>query len=144
MVYVGLIIFVCIKVFLCQLPVIGQTLTWGKHILVDRGKMSKRMDVIDQSAECIRNNYSICMFPEGTRSSLPNGEMLSFQKGAFLVAQMTGAKIVPLSLSRTGEVMPSSALLPLRPGRGRLRLHVHPSVEAKGKSLEEVMHEVKL
>jgi len=68
--------------------------------------------------------------------------MLPFQKGAFLIAQQANVRIVPLSLSHTGEVMPVDALFPLRPGLGYTRIHIHPPVTTAGRDIKEIMAEV--
>ncbi len=48
--------------------------------------------------------YSICIFPEGTRSA--NCEILRFHKGAFALARELGADILPLYLHGAGHVCP--------------------------------------
>lgn len=140
--YLPALKFVC-KKELTKIPILGKSIVWGQHIVVDRQNMAKRTEVLDQCIDRLKRGVSICLFPEGTRSSLPNGEMLPFQKGAFLIAQQAGVRIVPVSLSHTGEMMPSNYLLPLRPGLFYPRLHVHPPVETTGKTVKELMTEVR-
>ena len=48
--------------------------------------------------------YSVCIFPEGTRS--PNCEILRFHKGAFTLARMLDADILPVFLHGMGHVWP--------------------------------------
>lgn len=140
--YLPALKFVC-KKELTKIPILGPSIVWGQHIVVDRKNMAKRTEVLDQCIDRLKRGVSICLFPEGTRSSLPNGEMLPFQKGAFLIAQQTGVRMVPVSLSHTGEMMPSNYLLPRRPGLFYPRLHVHPPVETTGKTIKELMKEVR-
>jgi 1-acyl-sn-glycerol-3-phosphate acyltransferase len=66
-----------------------------------------------------------------------------FQKGAFLIAQQAGVRIVPLSLSHTGEVMPTDALFPLCPAFGYTRIHINPPIEVEGKDIKQLMREVR-
>ena len=121
---------------------IGQALLWGRHILLDRRNMSKRTEVLEQCMDRLRSGVSVCLFPEGTRSSLPDGEMLPFQKGAFLIALMANVPIVPLSVSHSATLMPKDAWLPLRPGLSLPRIHVHPPVSVEGKNLADLMQQV--
>ena len=117
-----------------QIPILGQSILWGQHILVDRRSREQRTGVLEDCIDRLKRGISICLFPEGTRSSLKDAEMLvrlpffslhsfsyfilfishsyydgqrttqPFQKGAFLIAQQAGVRIIPLSLSHTGEV----------------------------------------
>lgn len=134
--------FVC-KKELTKIPILGPSIVWGGHIVVDRSNMAKKTEVLDQCINRLKRGISICLFPEGTRSSLPNGEMLPFQKGAFLIAQQAGVRMVPVSLSHTGEIMPTDCILPLRPGLFYPRLHIHPPVETTGKTVKELSAEIR-
>ena len=104
--------------------------------------VQKRTQVLDHCIDRLRRGISICLFPEGTRSSLGEAEMLPFQKGAFMIAQQANVRIVPLSLSHTGEMMPTDALLPLYPTLGYTRIHIHPPICPIGKELKDLMNEV--
>ena len=53
--------------------------------------------------------YSICVFPEGTRS--PNCDILRFHKGAFALARELGADILPVFLHGSGHVLPKKEVL---------------------------------
>lgn len=53
--------------------------------------------------------YSICIFPEGTRS--PHCDILRFHKGAFMLARELGADILPVFLHGTGHVLPKEELM---------------------------------
>ena len=53
--------------------------------------------------------YSICIFPEGTRS--PHCEILRFHKGAFMLARELGADILPLFLHGAGHVLPKRDII---------------------------------
>ena len=75
-------------------------------------------------------------FPEGRRSD--DGRLLEFKGGLFAIAAKTKIPIVPITLSHTHAVMPSSALFPVQPGAGKLHVHVHPAIDVEGKTEEEL------
>ena len=106
--------------------------------------MEKRTQVLEDCIDKLQRGVSVCLFPEGTRSSLESGEMLPFHKGAFMIAQLSGVRIVPLSISHTGEVMPTDAIFPLYPSLGYVKLHIHPPISTGSKKLNFLMREVRL
>ncbi|MDD5936631.1 MAG: lysophospholipid acyltransferase family protein [Clostridiales bacterium] len=52
----------------------------------------------------VKQGESLLIFPEGTRSRL--GSMIEAKKGIILIAQMTGAPIVPIGLYGTEKLLP--------------------------------------
>lgn len=59
--------------------------------------------------DLFERGYSICVFPEGTRS--PECEILRFHKGAFTLARELGADITPVFLHGAGHVLPKGELI---------------------------------
>ncbi len=59
--------------------------------------------------ELYERGYSVCIFPEGTRS--PKRDILRFHKGAFTIARELGADILPIFLHGTGHVLPKEELM---------------------------------
>lgn len=53
--------------------------------------------------------YSICIFPEGTRS--PDCRIMRFHKGAFALARSLDADILPLYIHGAGHVLPKEEVL---------------------------------
>lgn len=52
----------------------------------------------------IKQGENLVIFPEGTRSRV--GSMIEAKKGIFVIAQMTGAPIVPIGLYGTKKLLP--------------------------------------
>jgi 1-acyl-sn-glycerol-3-phosphate acyltransferase len=69
---------------------------------------------VQQLQSLYERGYSICVFPEGTRSE--DCSILRFHKGAFYLAQQLGADILPIYLHAVGHVLPKRDFL-LREGR---------------------------
>ncbi len=69
---------------------------------------------VEQLCGLYERGYSICVFPEGTRSE--DCSILRFHQGAFYLAQQLGADILPVYLHGVGHVLPKRDFL-LRKGR---------------------------
>ena len=80
-------------------------------------------------------------FPEGRRSK--DGRLMEFKGGLFLMAKKAKCPIVPITLSHTHAIYPESALFPVQPGSGKLRVHVHDPIDAEGKTEDELAELVK-
>jgi 1-acyl-sn-glycerol-3-phosphate acyltransferase len=61
-------------------------------------------EIFEPAAHILSNGGALLFFPEGHRSR--NGELQRFYSGAFKLAVETGAKIVPLCIKGTNEVLP--------------------------------------
>lgn len=59
--------------------------------------------------ELYNRGYSICVFPEGTRS--PKCDILRFHKGAFALARELDADILPIFIHGMGHVLPKEELM---------------------------------
>lgn len=69
---------------------------------------------LEQLRSLYQRGYSICVFPEGTRS--PDCSILRFHKGAFYLAEQLQADILPIFLHGAGHVLPKNDFM-LRQGR---------------------------
>jgi 1-acyl-sn-glycerol-3-phosphate acyltransferase len=60
--------------------------------------------VVEACVKRLQGGSSIYIFAEGTRSR--DGYVQPFKQGAFLIAKRSGCRIVPISISGTGRLMP--------------------------------------
>jgi 1-acyl-sn-glycerol-3-phosphate acyltransferase len=91
------------KAELRRIPIFGRAWEAAGHISVDRKDRSNAIRALDIAAEVMRKDHSaIVIFPEGTRS--PDGELLPFKKGAFMMALRTGIEIVPAACIGTRAI----------------------------------------
>jgi 1-acyl-sn-glycerol-3-phosphate acyltransferase len=67
------------------------------------------------SVQLIRNDWSLLLYPEGTRSR--NGAMAPFKAGVGLLARFTQRPVIPVHVEGGQDVLPYGAFLP---GHGRL------------------------
>lgn len=119
-----------------KLPCIGNQLSGGNHVLIDRDDRRSQLRSFKQSIQWIKNGVPIMAFPEGRRSD--DGRLMDFKGGLFAIAVKTKVPIVPITLSHTHAVMPSTSLFPVQPGAGKLHVHVHPAIEVEGKTDAEL------
>lgn len=104
---------------LALIPIFGRAWQTCGHIAIDRQDRQSAIESLDRAGEKIRReNATIIMFPEGTRS--PTGELQRFKKGAFVLALKAGVPVVPVAVVGSREVMPKGRWR-VRPGRIRIR-----------------------
>lgn len=118
---------------LTRVPIIGQVLVGGGHVIIDRQQLKRAFASYDKAAKQIRAGTSIVVFVEGTRS--PDGRLLRFKKGGFMLALAAGVPIIPITLAGGVKVLPRNRWR-IRPGKIRMIFHkpIDPtrfSVEAK-------------
>lgn len=82
--------------------------TWMRYVyclFLDRKDIRQGLQTILKGIEYIKNGVSICIFPEGTRSTGGDQtDLLPFHEGSFKLASKTGCPIVPFALTGTSRV----------------------------------------
>lgn len=68
---------------------------------------------------------------------------MPFKNGAFKMAHKAGAPVVPISICRAADVMPSYWLFPYRPAWNVSKVVVHEPVESKGRTEAELAEAVR-
>ena len=96
-----------------DVPVLGQMLKDAGFILFDRTNREAAIAACDDAAQRIKQGYSLCISPEGTRSY--SKRMEPFKKGAFHIALQTGVPIVPIVVKNASELWPRGQNF-VRPG----------------------------
>jgi len=97
-----------VKDSLFKIPIFGNAMKGIGYIPVHRGDRRKSMQSIFNAAKKINEGSSILVFPEGTRTKLPHGEMGPFLKGSFLLAKKSKVPIQPITIWGCGEVLPKN------------------------------------
>lgn len=110
---------VFLKKELMEIPLLGTAMRMGKYVPVSRA--NSREDAqrsVEAAADALNSGLHITVFPEGTRS--PDGHLLPFKKGAFFLAEQTGAPIIPIVISGTEKMMPKGTFR-ITPGQAYLK-----------------------
>lgn len=76
--------------------------------------------MMDQCEQLLKQNISIMLFPEGTRSK--TGIVKPFKPGAFILAKKTKKPILPLVINNTKDALPKYSLK--LQGKYRIKIRV--------------------
>ena len=79
--------------------------TWMKRLyclFIDRENPRQALKVILTAIDQIKQNKSIFIFPEGTRSK--TGELQEFKAGSFKIASKTNCPIIPVTICGTRNI----------------------------------------
>jgi len=110
---------VFLKRELMKIPLLGTAFRMARYIPVSRGhSRAEAQRSVEAAADALNGGLHIMVFPEGTRSS--DGSLLPFKKGAFFLAEETGAPMIPVIISGTERMMPKGALR-IIPGEAYVR-----------------------
>ncbi|MDX1623306.1 MAG: lysophospholipid acyltransferase family protein [Gemmatimonadota bacterium] len=123
------------------IPIFGWSLWMCGFIPIDRTDREAAIRSLEKAAERIRSGISVLVFPEGTRS--PDGRLLPFKKGGFVMALQSGAPIVPVVVLGTGRIMPKGSI---RVGKAPVTVRFGEPIETAHRDLEDrdaVMAEVR-
>lgn len=108
-----------------RIPVFGRAWIAAGHISIDRSNRAAAIESLRTAETALRSdNSAVIIFPEGTRS--PDGALLPFKKGAFMLALETGVEVVPTAVIGSRDVMP----------KGTLRVRSHPIILRFGAPVE--------
>lgn len=116
-----------LKKELFRIPILSYGMRLAKFIVVDRASRKAAADSLRQSLRYLQEGLSFAAYPEGTRS--PDGRLLPFKRGAFLVAVQSGVPIVPVSIAGAQKIMRKGerAVHP-----GEILIRFGPAVDVSG------------
>jgi 1-acyl-sn-glycerol-3-phosphate acyltransferase len=116
---------------LLYIPVFGWALWFAGFVFIDRTDRAKAIRSLDRTSRLIRNGTSIVVFAEGTRS--PDGRLLPFKKGGFILAIQAGVPVVPVSIRGGHDVLPKGSLTPRC---GTIQIEFGEPIDTSGYSME--------
>ncbi len=78
---------------------------WMKRLyclFLDRTDIRAGLQMIKTGIDYIKSGISICIFPEGTRST--DGKIQPFKEGSLKMASKTGCPIIPIAITNSAEI----------------------------------------
>ena len=86
-----------------RIPIFGWAMLACSFIPINRDNIKSAVKSLEKGAEKVKKGLSVLIYPEGTRS--PDGKTGEFKRGMFLLAEKSGADILPVSISGTYELL---------------------------------------
>jgi len=126
---------------LAYVPLFGWALVSAGFILVDRSNRDSAIISLGRAGDILRSGRSILVFVEGTRS--PDGSLLPFKKGGFMMALQAGAPVVPVAISGSRDVLPKHSM---RVNGGVIRVRAMAPIQTAGRGTrarDQLMDEVR-
>ena len=93
---------------LFKIPIFGASLRRSGYIPVERADTRKALVALKAAAQRVKAGTSVVVFPEGTRS--PDGNLLPFKGGGFILAVQSGVPVVPVVIVGTRDINPKGSL----------------------------------
>ena len=88
-----------------RVPLLSTWMRFLHCLFLDRKDIKQGLKTILAAIDLIKNGISVCIFPEGTRSTGPEQtELLPFHEGSFKVATKTDCLIVPMAITNTSRM----------------------------------------
>jgi 1-acyl-sn-glycerol-3-phosphate acyltransferase len=103
---------------LFDIPIVGLAFRLARFVPVDRGNRDAALASVKQAVEYMKTGSSFLVYPEGTRS--PDGRLLRFKKGSFVMAIEAGVPVVPVTCAGAHRIMKKKSLV-IHPGKVTVR-----------------------
>lgn len=126
------------KASLFRIPIVGTAMRGAGCIPVERSDRKLALKSLYDAAEDVRNGKSVIVFPEGTRGN-PDGTMLEFKKGAFLLAKKAKVTLQPITVDGTHQIAPrEKGRILQRAYPGRVKVTIHQPITAESYEQQSV------
>ena len=117
-----------------KVPLLRDWMTELNCIFIDRDIARQAMDSLKKANELLSEGYSVCIFPEGTRSK--GGEIKDFKGGTIRLATRAKVPIVPCCIEGTYNMLEANKGFKITPAK--LQLHILPAIETADLSREDI------
>jgi len=113
-----------------RVPLLAQAMRAAGHVFIDRKDRIAAIAAMRAAGERMkREPLTLVLFPEGTRS--PDGRLLPFKKGTFVLAIETQAALVPVALEGGGRVLEKGSW---RVHAGRMDVRFGKPIPTRGRT----------
>jgi len=111
---------------LFRVPLFGSAMLAAGFIKVDRGKREKAIESLRASKDLLQGGTRVWIAPEGTRSK--TGRLGEFKSGGFHIALDANARILPMTITGTEQLLAPDSLI-VSPG-ARVEITLLPPIDA--------------
>ncbi len=125
-------ISILVKDSLFRIPIVSRAFRLAQFVPVNRADREAAIASADKAVEYLKQGVSFLIYPEGTRS--PDGRLLRFKKGAFVMAIKAGVPIVPVAVAGAHHVMRKKELV-IHPGE--IVVWFQPPIDASAYTLDQ-------
>jgi 1-acyl-sn-glycerol-3-phosphate acyltransferase len=108
------------KASLFKVPILGWLMKMARYVSVERGRPKSMHDMMEECRSWLRAGMSVMIFPEGTYA--PDGHLLPFKSGAFVLAIEEKVPIAPVVIEGTPQLIYEDG--PWLSPRARIRVKV--------------------
>jgi len=116
------------------MPFLGQYMLLSGAVFVNRSNAKDAQKSLAEAGDAMKKqNTSLWIIPEGTRSSQETSNLLPFKKGAFHLAVQSGLPIIPVVCENYWRLYRKGAL-----ESGTLRIQVLPPIPTEGSTVADV------
>ncbi len=123
-----------LKKELLHIPLFGWAIWCTGPIAIDRSNTAKSIEILNREKDRkLKDGWSVLIYPEGTRT--PDGNLLAFKKGAFMMAVNSGIPILPVVCNGAFKIMPKKSI-GFRPGH--ITLTICPPISTTGLTEKDV------
>lgn len=127
---------------LFHVPVWGRAMRAAGFIEIDRGNRERALASLREARRRLEGGIQVWIAPEGTRS--PDGGLLPFKKGGFLLASEMAIPILPVTIQGTRDVLPARTWSLKAAGESVVRVTIHPRIPPPAsKKRDEWMDQVR-
>lgn len=113
-----------------SLPIMAGGMRAAGFIEIDRSNHQRAMAALERAKQVMASGIHVWIAPEGTRSD--DGALLPFKKGGFVMAQQTGAPILPVTIDGSRDVLPAKDYRVRLGQRVKITFHEPVDPEAYG------------
>lgn len=107
---------------LAHIPGLSNWMRRIRCLFLDRKDIRKGMKTILQGADYLKEGYSMCIYPEGTRST--TGQLGEFKGGSLKMAQKADVPIVPVAMTGTRDIFENNKGLRISPSNVKVTFGV--------------------
>lgn len=121
------------KIEVEKIPVVKTWMTFMHCVFMDRSNLRKSSESIIKGIKLLKDNHSLVIFPEGTRSK--GGPIKEFKAGSFKLATKSKSPIVPVTIDGSYKIMEHGNGPWIKPAI--VNLYIHPAIETVSLNREE-------